>query len=494
MNYDGMTPVQHLYSAPPLGDEAAGISLYRGPFKLDDLDWVGDIKFDMQRQPVVLASGSRGLATISDMDIKGLTAFFDSGPRWLEAASLVLPGGETVPDPPTASGDAERSVDADPTAGQSMSGQTIGEAQVGDGSQLAAVTFFVPNGWHVLDGLPVSGDGRTYWGATVVEAGGWSIRLEPRRDVSTKALKSYQRTTSSHLLTHVGEIRRADGSWFTSTQVGEAIDVLSLAMTLFTGRNTSCVLPVGWAGGQAVWSEWGQSRSIQRREGSLDWFDTTNGSASLGELIRCCFAAASDNALWTVLRLATGYLLSAHTSTVQMRVSLPVAAINLLADNWFTTFADPKHSKSKGVMREIGAADKYRLFLDAIRLSPAVPPHFVHLGKLRDQIAKSLEDQPTADASPIRGSVDAVKCVIALRNRVEHPKKDSREDISTKQWAEAGFFATDSLLLGILFMLGYNGSYLGLSANRRGAGSSTAVPWTEPVREPTSPQDTESSP
>jgi hypothetical protein len=501
--HDYMTPIRHLYSAPPLGDEADGIPLYRGPFELDGREWVGDIKFDMQRHPEALASGSRAHETISDMDIKGIEAFFESGPRWVEATSLVLPGVETVPDPPTQTGNAERPGYADPAAGHWISGQTIGRAQVGDGSQLSVVTFLVPNGWHVSDGMPVCGDGRTFWGATVVEVDGWSIRLEPRPDISTKEVRDHQRDTIAHLLTHVGEIRRADGSRFTSDEAEEAIEVLGFAMTLFTGRNTACVLAVGWASGQAVWSDWGQTRPIHRREGSLDWFDTMYGSASLGELIRCCFVANRDSALWTVVKLATGYLLSAHTSTVQMRVSLPVAAIHLLADNWFTTFADSGDRKSKGLMREMGAVDKYRLFLAAMRLSPAVPLHLNHLGKLREQIAGTQEDQPAAgstrsaavaSASPMPEPVDAVKCVIVLRNKVEHPKKNSRENISIQQWAEAGFFATDSLLLGILFMLGYNGSYLGLSANRRGTGSGIPVPWMAPVAETASRYEREENP
>jgi len=491
MVHDYMTPIRHLYSPPPLGDEAVGIPLYSGPFELDGREWVGDIRFDMQKHPESLASGYRAYETISNIDIKGLEAFLESGPRWIEAASVVLPGVETVPDPPTDSGDAERPAFADPAAGEWKFGHVIGPAQVGDGSRLSAVTFLVPNGWHVSDGLPVCGDGRTRWGATVVEADGWSIRLEPRPDISTLKVREHQRSTNAHVLTHVGEIRRADGSLFTSGEAEEAIEVLGLAMTLFTGRNTACVLPVGWASGKAVWSEWGQTRPIRRRESNLDWFDIVDGSASLGELIRCCFVAAHDGVLWAVVSLAAGYLLSAHTSTVQMRVSLPVAAIQLLADNWFTSLAEPEDQKSKGEMDGLGAARKYRLFLDAMRLSPAVPPHFEHLVRLQEQIAETQRDQPEAGsvASDTVGSrspepVDAVKCVIALRNKVEHPKKNSRENIPIQQWAEAGFFATDSLLLGLLFILGYNGTYLGLSANRRGAGSGTPVPWAAP-QEPT---------
>jgi len=496
--HDYLTPIRHLYSPPPLGDEADGIPLYMGPFELDGHEWVGDIKFDMQRQPEALASGSRGHESISDFDVKGIEAFFESGPRWVEAASLELPGVETVPEPPIKTSDVERPAYSDPAAGHWMSGQVIGPAQVGDGSQLSTLTFLVPNGWHISDGLPVCGEGRTYWGATVVEVDGWIVRLEPRPDTSTKKVRDHQRNTIAHVLTHVGEIRRADGSRFTSAEAEEAIEVLGFAMTLFTGRNTACVLAVGWAGGQAVWSEWGQARTIRRREGSLDWFDTMDGSASLSELIRCCFMAARDSARWTVVKLAAGYLLSAHTSTVQMRVSLPVAAINLLADNWFTSFADDGDRKSNGVMRDMGAVDKYRLFLAAMHLSSAVPPHFERLEELRKQIVKMQQAQPgppasasDSNASPLKKpeSVDAVKCVIALRNKVEHPKRSSREDVSIQQWAEAGFFATDSLLLGILFMLGYNGTYLGLSANRRGAGSGIPVPWTVPVAERTPPEE-----
>lgn len=492
MVHDYLAPIRHLYSAPPLGNEADGIPLYRGPFELDGRKWEGDIRFDMRRHPEALASGFRGHETISDMDIQEIEAFFESGPRWVETPSLVLPGVETVPEPPARTRDAEQSDYAGPAAGQSISGQIVGRVQIGDGSLLSAVTFLVPNGWHVSDGLPVCGDGRTYWGATVVEVDGWSIRLEPRPDVSTRAVRDHQRNTVTHLLTHVGEIRRADGSRFTSTQAEEAMEVLGFAMTLFTGRNTACVLAVGWANGQPVWSEWGQSRPIHRREGSLDWFDAMNGSASLGELIRCCFVAVHDDALWTVLKLATGYLLSAHTSTVQMRVSLPVAAIQLIADNWFTTFADSENRKPNSVMKDLGAAEKYRLLLAAMRLSSAVPLHLTHLRMLSEQIAKTQEAQPTvgstmsiaaASATPPGNPVDAVKCVITLRNKVEHPRKKSRDYISIQQWAEAGFFATDSLLLGILFMLRYDGSYLGLSANHRMIGSGTPVPWVTTVTE-----------
>ncbi len=481
-----LAPIRHLYPFPALGDEEAGIALYRGHFELNSDAWDGDIHLDTRKQPELVASGARNSRTLAEMSIAGIEAFFLEDAHWQESALLSVPDVDGVPAPPTVA-----SADGDPLtqtgAADLISRKGVGTVEVGRGEQLERVSFLVPNGRLTADGWIVCDEDRALSGAVCAEVDGWSIRIDPRTDARKSVIERRQRETAAHVFTHVGEIRRSDGSEFTSSDGEEILGVVGTALTLYLGRATACLLPVGWHGDTAAWARWGGDRTIDRRESDFNWFDQADGSATLGELIQCCVSTAHrGDGLWDAVQLAVGYLLSAHKSTVQMRVSLPVAAIGLVAEEWKVSYAPAAERRSRASMQAIGAADKFRMMLDVIGASPAVPKELIHLQDVRDALQAAADAKRVSMNQSSGGTlagqnspalVDAVKCVIALRNEVEHPGKRRHVQRDVRQWAEAGFFATDALLLSILFLLGFCGKVLPLSSSSRQAGSGVTVPW-----------------
>lgn len=469
-------PIEYFYRLPALGDEERGIDLYHGEFEMAGNRWVGSVRLDTRKQPEPLASGER--AADAKVDI---ARFLQVEAHWQEEEEFSILGQITLPSILKAGTDAvETSVGRG--AGVKTVGKSIAGTEIGDGESLDRVSFLIPNGRFSFDGSLVCDNRRVLPGGTSTEVDGWSIRIHPRTDATLLVLKERQKSTAAHMITHVGEIRRIDRAKFEAADAKAVLDVVDTALTLYLGRAAACLLPVGWSGDAPVWCKWGGDRSISRRESDFNWFDEANGCETLTELISCCFAASKrEDGIMDVIRLALGYLLSAHHGTVQMRVALSVAALNLVAEEWHVAFSPAGERYSRGSFQGLGTVDRIRLMLKTICMTPAIPadlPHFVALQTSMQAVADA--ERATSKSVPHGGGakVDAVKCIVSLRNEVEHPSKRRRMHHDIRQWAEAGFFATDALLLCVLFLLGYRGTYLGLSSANRYRGAGRAVPWT----------------
>ncbi len=233
--HDLPIPIRHLYDPPTIGDDH--LALHSGGFEFESQEWDGIVRPDLSTRPQVLVDGARPTTPETVEVLTRAGGGWSGDPHF----SVLQPGVPLPPsESPTASHDTER-------AGTTIGGHQIGRAEVGSGDQLDRVSFMVPNGWSVHDGYEACASRtRTFSGGVRVDCGGWNIRIEPRADTSASEVRDYVRSTERHTITHLGELRRSDGSVFSSQDAEDALATLNVAMSIFLARHTAAVLPVGW--------------------------------------------------------------------------------------------------------------------------------------------------------------------------------------------------------------------------------------------------------
>lgn len=87
---------------------------------------------------------------------------------------------------------------------------------------------------------------RSWRGRWHFEANGWSFKLDSRPDLS-KVMSDAHDREQEYVMTHVGEIRRADGQLFGADDVAEVIFAWQLAFSFALGRWVAPAVPVGFS-------------------------------------------------------------------------------------------------------------------------------------------------------------------------------------------------------------------------------------------------------
>ncbi|QIM22380.1 hypothetical protein G7075_16575 [Phycicoccus sp. HDW14] len=346
--------------------------------------------------------------------------------------------------------------------------------ELGDPFDLDSLTFYLLNGWYSLDGLNTCYDGNERPGRIDTTLGDWQLRIEPRGDVAPGALRKHQRESGMSQVTHVGRIRRDDGSQFHATDALELLGVVESLVGFALGRVTAVVLPVGYRDGKATWALWKCNRAVDRPLGAVPFLDEAHAAAQMTELFRAGYATSRDPLRWQVFGSALGYHYSAeHDATVNMKVLLPVSAMQLISYAHLVEelpAGDPNHLTSQQWgAKSLGTIGQLRSLLSAVGVDTSVPRHLTRLAEVQTDITDKALPTP-----------DALDCVVRLRNKVAHPKQKDANKWTTEEWAETGFAATTMFNLAMLWWLHYDERYLGKTLEYLGAGDSIYVPWHKP--------------
>jgi hypothetical protein len=160
-------------------------------------------------------------------------------------------------------------------SGTSWTEDQIDAAEVGSPDDLDELTFFILNGWQAMDGATTCHEGREHRGRLDAATDNWAIRIDPRGDVTQKAARKHMNATAGHTVTHIGRLRREDGSSFAAAEGLEALTTIEIALSFALGRVTACVLPVGWKDGEPRWSSWGQRRAVDIPLRDGPWLEDT---------------------------------------------------------------------------------------------------------------------------------------------------------------------------------------------------------------------------
>ena len=118
------------------------------------------------------------------------------------------------------------------------------------------------------------------------------MTIDSRPDLG-EALRLANETDEQYLLTHVGELRRADGASFDVAAATEVLFGWQLAMSFALGRWVAPAVPVGFdQDGRRVWEQWAPWRCDNVR-GYESWWDTHTGD-DLGHFVAAFLHAYLD--------------------------------------------------------------------------------------------------------------------------------------------------------------------------------------------------------
>ncbi|MEI5675740.1 MULTISPECIES: hypothetical protein [unclassified Nocardioides] len=261
-------------------------------------------------------------------------------------------------------------------------------------------------------------------------------------DQGFQALKDEQ----GFQFTHVGEIRRADGSLFESADVFGVLERVRIGLDLALGRRVTCALPVGYVADKPVWARWRTTLlHPYRHVGQV--LDDTVADAQIASIVSLMLEATSDAVALTALKAAVGYYTSANNDvTTDLSVSLPVSGLQLMAYYHFVSSNAATYSRSQWRTATPKTSDEIGLLLDDLKVDRAIPAHFQNLMAAR------------ASMSAPKQSGDALSTIIEMRNVVTHPTRDlPAETYNPYMWFEASTLARYWLCLSVLKEIGYAG-------------------------------------
>lgn len=410
--------LKHHYPLPAL--DATSIPIYRGSFDHEGTRYRGVITIELEPRPNLVALGVREITFPN-----GLPEFFGKREpvKWVDYDKLTIPA-KKLPQPAKTA----RPPKNPKTPGAVSTRAThLDCIDVGDPTDLDYLTFFIFNGWFGHDGLNTCYDGNDRPGRIDTTLDDWQLRIEPRGDVGSDVLRTHLRDTGRSTITHIGRIRRDDGSSFNAS---DAMDVLGIVESLAgfaLGRVTAIVLPVGHPNDEATWARWACNRAVDRPLGVTPFLDLECAGAQVTELFRAGYTTSKDALRWQVFENALGYHYSAeYDATVNMKVLLPVSALQLISYAHLVEelpASDPSRlTDTQWNAKSHGTIGQLRNVLKVAGIDISVPKHFTRLAKVQADITDRALPFP-----------DALDCVVRLRNKVAHPKQKHAKKWTTEE-------------------------------------------------------------
>ena len=308
----------------------------------------------------------------------------------------------------------------------------------------------------ILPAEPLA-DSRGSWaGRWRVESCGWRFTVDSRGD-HAQVTKLAHELDEQFVVTHVGELRRADGSLFDAESTRHMLFGWQLGMSFALGRWVAPAVPVGFGrDGNQIWQQWAPWR-CDSLGGYESWWDTHTGD-DLATFVGAFLGAYLDPGRHHEVRLAAMHVIAANHSgtTAEGKVMLAQAGLEYLA--WVRLVLSNRISRRR--YKAMDAADHLRLLLTEAGIPTDVPDGLPGLYDLAYQ----------------RG-LDGPSATTWVRNRLIHPK-DAGEPYRIKGlvWQTAQLLLEYGELL-LLHGLGYHGQFMRRYPPYRSAHGSVPVPW-----------------
>ena len=300
--------------------------------------------------------------------------------------------------------------------------------------------------------------GGSHWsGRWSCDVDGWILTLDCRHDHTSVFMDAD--ATPKAVMTHIGELRKENGSAFDSTTVENVLFAFQMAFSFAFGRWVAPALPVGFdASGTRVWEQWVDWRcdEVHRYGG---WADT-HRSDDLRDYVRLFVAAWLDPAHHDIVKYFAHHVIAGNHSgtTVEGRIMIVQAGMEYLS--WVDNVLAKKLSARKYESQYKNAHDVVRGLLETANIPTEVP---IELDVLSTVVCEKKLDGPES--------------VTRVRNKLVHPKKPAEvyqiEGLVVQAWQLSMHYG-DLLLLS---RLGYHGKYMPRFPPGRWAHSSVDVPW-----------------
>jgi hypothetical protein len=423
--------------------------------------------FNEPGQPIVLHDAPvGGLVPLDTPGVVELSCVPDLGVVWkIEDRSVVGVAGDPVtlvlrrPD-----GDA-------PVTGVWRSrhdgwsnGAVVGQADAP--LQRVVMHWFNLPDFHGPIALTRSSEVDDWWlGRWEMEVGGWKLTLDVRPDHA----RVWRNLHEAHVyvMTHVMELRRADGASFTAAEAEPLLTALHVGVSFALGRWAAPMLPVGEDHmGKVVWEDWHPRHCDPARKSSRGWWHEQQ-QPSLTDFLSRVIAAFADPDRLPALRLQLMFGIAAINDRgfVEQRVMMGAAGLEHIM--WQTLVLQDGMSESQ--YREKDAHELLRRVLTDARI-----PTDIDAGLL------PVTARFAAEETLRQGKVlDGPDVVTQIRNRLVHPR-GAQERVYRLDGlvAEVWLLTRHYLVLLILHSLRYQASYRDLRRVRGWVGEVGTVPWT----------------
>jgi len=343
-------------------------------------------------------------------------------------------------------------------------GAVVGKADV-PLKRVVAHWFNLPDFHGPLVLTQTTEAGEHWWlGRWEMEVGGWKLTLDVRPDHA----RVWRNLHEAHIyvMTHVMEIRRADGAAFTAAEAEPLLTAMHVGVSFALGRWAAPILPVGEdSTGNIIWEDWRASHCDPARDISPGWWYERE-HASLADFLGRVIPAFADPDRLPGLRLQMmlGIAATSDRGFVEQRVMMGAAGLEHIM--WQTLVLEGDMSESQ--YRTQDAHEKLRRLLTEAQISTDLDA-----GLLPITARFAAEEQRR------QGKVlDGPDVVTQIRNRLVHPR-GSQEGVYRLEGlvAEVWLLTRHYLVLLILHSLGYQASYRDLRKTGGWAGEVGNVPW-----------------
>jgi hypothetical protein len=291
----------------------------------------------------------------------------------------------------------------------------------------------------------------TWPGRSRLQVGSWNLTIDSRPDHSDAYREARQQ--DSCVMTHVMEVRRADGASFRPADAERLLSALQFGVSFAVGHWTCPAVPVGYdQEDRPVWTAWRPLFADPPRDGSGWWnrHRTQDLAHFLDVFVRRYLDADWEHAL----RLsATSAISAVSVGFVEQRLMTCAAALDLHS------------SLREAAAGEVEERDSYR------RLSKVLKAAAIDLG-VDQKLLPSLSTYQRQKAFN-----DGAKALVEIRHALVHPKADAELYAIPGLVAEASRLALRYLELALLHWLAYNGEVVDRTDRTRWAGESDPVPW-----------------
>lgn len=284
---------------------------------------------------------------------------------------------------------------------------------------------------------------------------GWSVKLDQRSDF--REIKRRVQQTGGYVITHVCEVRRADGSEFDLADGERLLQCLQSYFAFVAGAYVGPVLPVAFDSADApIWSRWA-SPDVDSWSTRMTWFDSR--SAEQLEELFPLFISRWQDAYWqVVLSRSMSYYRDANAPRpVQRAVAQAIMMLDMLT---FSIMVEERGRLSRNRFRRLSAAIDD--LLRELRIPGVIPAGRLPL----------LDGEATS-----RSWATGPEALVKLRDSYVHPSRVWLT-VPFEVWAQAWRLAVWYCEMVLLAFLGYRGTHGSRLIERRWVGQVEPVPWS----------------
>jgi hypothetical protein len=335
---------------------------------------------------------------------------------------------------------------------------TLDTSSVNPASDIVEVRFFVPNLPDFMGEALREAEGETGWsawaGRIALAAGDWEVTLDERRDY--REVFGRLQDEGGFEITHVGSLRRGDGTAFSDLDALNMLNTLAGFLGLVSGAWASPTAAIGLASdGTVIWREW-NARWTSPWLTRLAAFDERKHD--LAGAFAGYFERWSEPVWNEPLRIATQMYVDAN-GPIAADVTLVLGQTILELVAW-VLLVEELGTRSARDFEGFYASDRLREVLGWIGIDAAIPGSLAALSR---EAAGRWDDGPHA--------------ITEMRNSLVHPNRRQR---LTSTPVHARIELQELVIwyveLALLRLIDYQGGYM----NRLGPkakGVVDDVPW-----------------